>query len=75
MRCIACKNGTTDDGATTVSVDTGTSVVVIRGVPAAICSTCGEEYLDTEVLKEIEIMVEQARRAGVDVSVQQFKAA
>ena len=75
MRCIACKNGTTVPGSATVTVDKHSTVVVIRDVPALVCSTCGEEYLDAETLKQIEKLVLDAQKAGMNVAVQQFKAA
>jgi YgiT-type zinc finger domain-containing protein len=75
MRCIVCKNGSTQPGTVTVTVDKRTTVVVIRDVPAAVCSTCGEEYIDADTLREIEKLVKTAQKAGMNVAVQQFKAA
>ncbi len=75
MQCIVCKNGTTKEGHVTVSVDRDSTVVVVRNVPASICTTCGEEYLDAEILKEVEIIVERARKDGLELAVHQFKAA
>lgn len=75
MRCTACKNGVTRMGTVTVSIDRDSTVVVVRGVPAEVCTTCGEEYLDAGVVKEIEIIVDGAQRAGIDVSVQNYSAA
>ena len=37
MKCIVCKNGTTQPGKVTVTVDKRTTVVVIRDVPASVC--------------------------------------
>ena len=75
MRCIACKKGVTEPGTTTMSVDKGDTVVVIRDVPDEICSTCGEEYLDAKTIKEVEKLVASAQKAGLNIAVQNFKAA
>ena len=75
MKCIVCKNGSTEPGTVTVTVDKRTTVVVIRDVPAAVCSTCGEEYLDADTMREIEKLVKSAQKAGMNVAVQQFRAA
>ncbi len=75
MRCIVCKHGETEPGVTTLSVDRGGHVIVIRSVPAEVCSTCGEEYLSAEVMKTLEVEVEQAERAGIEVAVRSFQAA
>jgi YgiT-type zinc finger domain-containing protein len=75
MRCIVCKHGETEPGVTTLSVDRGGHVVVIRSVPADVCATCGEEYLSAEVMKTLEAEVDQAERAGIEVAVRSFQAA
>ncbi len=75
MRCIACKHGETEPGAVTLSVERQGAVVVIRDVPADVCTTCGEEYLSAPVMKELEVAVEQAQGAGLDVAVRHYKAA
>ena len=75
MKCIVCKKGSTEPGTTTVSIDKDATIVVIRGVPAAICSTCGEEYIDADTIKDIEKIVESAQKAGLNIAVQQFNAA
>jgi YgiT-type zinc finger domain-containing protein len=75
MTCIVCKKGTTQPGKATFTVDKGTTVVVIRGVPAQVCSTCGEEYIDASTMKHIEKLVDTAQKAGLHIAVQQFRAA
>jgi YgiT-type zinc finger domain-containing protein len=75
MRCIVCKHGETEPGVTTLSVDRGGHVIVIRNVPADVCTTCGEEYLSAEVMKALDAEVEQVERAGVEVVVRRFQAA
>ena len=75
MKCIVCKNGSTEPGTVTVTVDKRTTVVVIRDVPASVCSTCGEEYIDADTMREIEKLVKSAQKAGMNIAVQQFIAA
>jgi hypothetical protein len=53
----------------------GESVLVIRDVPASICSTCGEEYVDADVVKQVEVLVAGADQVGVDFAVQHYRAA
>ncbi len=75
MKCIACKEGCSQPGATTMSIDKGSTIVVIRNIPAEICSTCGEEYIDTDTMKVIEKIVQSAQKAGLNIAVQQYRAA
>ncbi len=75
MTCIVCKKGSTQPGTTTVSIDKGATIVVIRDVPAEICSTCGEEYIDAHIMKDVEKLVASAQKAGLNIAIQQFNAA
>ncbi|PYN93722.1 MAG: hypothetical protein DMD89_23820 [Candidatus Rokuibacteriota bacterium] len=44
--CTACKRGTLEHGTTTATIESEGTTVVIRNVPAEICSACGEGYFD-----------------------------
>src|SRR2546422_8301609 len=46
MKCVICQFGETEPGTTTVTLTRGETTVVIRDVPAQVCTTCGEEYVD-----------------------------
>ncbi len=60
-KCPLC-GGEKKQGYTTYSVDLGFGVIVVRKVPAQICSQCGEEWISSEVAKELEKIVESARK-------------
>ena len=66
--CPLCK-GTKRPGTTTFTTDLGFGVVVVRNVPAWICSQCGADWIDDEVAQRIETLVEQAKvnRSQVEV--------
>jgi YgiT-type zinc finger domain-containing protein len=67
--CPLCK-GTKRPGTTTFTVDLGFGVVVIRNVPALVCSQCGADWIEDEVAKRIERVIEEARvkRSQVEVT-------
>ncbi len=44
-------------------------MVVVRNVPAEICTQCGEEWIAPEVAKSLERIVEKARAARTEVEV------
>lgn len=78
MTCVIRKQGETQPGTTTVTLERGgmTLVIeVIEGVPARICTTCGEEYVDERVAEQLLAMVDQASQAGVQVDVRPYVAA
>jgi YgiT-type zinc finger domain-containing protein len=75
MNCIVCKIGSTQPGKATVTIDKGQTVVVIRDTPAQVCTTCGEEYIDAGTMRDLEKLVADAQKAGLNIAVQHFKAA
>ncbi|MHB8237633.1 MAG: type II toxin-antitoxin system MqsA family antitoxin [Acidithiobacillus ferrivorans] len=46
MQCVICRHSATQPGTVTVTLERGATVVVIKDVPAEVCSQCGEYYLD-----------------------------
>lgn len=59
MKCSICKTGVTHPGNTTVTLQRGVSVVIIRDVPAEICEDCGEYYLDEVTARRVYADAEQ----------------
>lgn len=45
---------------TTFTVDLISGVVVVRNVPAWICTQCGEEWIEDEVSIKLEAIAERA---------------
>ena len=74
MKCIVCRNGETRPGSTTETYELGTVVVVVRGIPAEVCDQCGEAYTDAQATRQLEVIVERARKAG-GVVIQQYEPA
>jgi len=69
--CPIC-GGVKEKGATTYAVDLGTGVVVVRDVPATICSQCGEEWIGAQTARELEKIVEEARANRMQAAVVSF---
>lgn len=44
-KCPLC-GGTKKEGKTTFTVDFGAGVVVVRDVPATVCSQCGADWIE-----------------------------
>jgi YgiT-type zinc finger domain-containing protein len=56
------QHGETTQGRDTISVEREGAVVVIRGGPADVCASCGEEYVEAAVMKSWR------RRVGQEVT-------
>lgn len=54
--------GPKEEGKTTFTSDFGTGVVVIRDVPAIICSQCGTDWITDESDQKIEKIVSEAKK-------------
>jgi len=66
--CPFCK-GIKRPGTTTFTADLGFGVVVIRNVPASVCSQCGADWIEDLVAQRIERLVEEARSKRSQVEV------
>jgi YgiT-type zinc finger domain-containing protein len=60
-RCPLC-GGSKKPGLTTFTVDLGFGVVVVREVPASVCSQCGADWIDDSVASKLEEIVNDARQ-------------
>ena len=49
MKCPICRNGHTESGFTTVTLERNQTTLVYKQVPADICENCGEIYLSSEI--------------------------
>lgn len=74
MKCVICKIGELHDGHTNVVHARGTHVVVIENVPAQICDTCGEYYLDENAAQTVYDQAEKALASGHPYEVLKFAA-
>ncbi|HEX5166097.1 MAG TPA: type II toxin-antitoxin system MqsA family antitoxin [Thermomicrobiales bacterium] len=75
MNCVICKHGETVDGTATVTLTRGAMTIVFRDVPARVCDTCGEEYVDEAVAEQLLRSADASAKAGIQVEVRTFIAA
>jgi YgiT-type zinc finger domain-containing protein len=75
MQCMICRSGAYVPGLVTVTLERGTTTLVMKGVPALICENCGEAYVDEAVSEQLLGAAEMAMSAGVQVEVRTFEAA
>lgn len=59
--CPLCGGGK-KAGKTTFTVDLGFGVVVVREVPATVCSQCGADWIDDATSEKLEQIVDDARQ-------------
>ena len=66
--CATC-GGEKIAGTTTFTTDLGVGVVVIRDVPAMVCTRCGSEWLDSATVARIQETVDLAKNRNTQVEV------
>ncbi|MEW6349532.1 MAG: type II toxin-antitoxin system MqsA family antitoxin [Thermodesulfobacteriota bacterium] len=74
MRCLICKHGRTGSGGTVAMLHRGETIVIIKEVPAQVCDTCGEYYLDADTTGKVLAMAEAAANRHVEVEILRFAA-
>ena len=73
-RCPDC-GGQKRPSVTTFTADLGFGVVVIRNVPALVCSQCGADWIADDIAERLESMVNDARQRRHQVEVTAFQPA
>lgn len=71
--CPLC-GGKKKSGTTTFTADLGFGVVVVRDVPATVCSQCGQDWIDDSMAKRLEEIVEEARQKRLQVEVRSLSS-
>lgn len=70
-RCPIC-GGDKKAGQTIYSVDLGFGVVVVRNVPAMVCSQCGEEWINAVTAQKLAKMVDMAKKNKLQIEMVEF---
>ena len=74
MKCVICRQGETHAGKVTVTLQRDETTVILKGVPAEICDSCGEYYLSEQIASNVLERAEIAVGKGVEVKILQFAA-
>ncbi len=72
MNCFKCK-GNLEVKNVNYMVDLEETIIIIKGVPAKVCTQCGEQYFDDETAENIEKIVEQLKKLSPEVTIVNYK--
>ena len=74
MICVICKNGETEPGVTTSTLERDSTVILVRNIPANVCNNCGEAYMDSQTMVRLHNMSPEnsERDHAVDVVVLKY---
>jgi len=74
MKCAICRNGTTQDGYTTIVLERDQMTLVFKSIPAQICNNCGEEYISSAINQTIIRRANEEANKGVMLEMLKFAA-
>ncbi len=75
MTCVIRKHGETQPGETTLTLTRDALTLVVKHVPAQVCDTCGEAYVDEATTARLLQVAEEAAEAGVQVEAREHVVA
>ena len=72
MNCIVCK-GNLENKTVKFTADLGKCVLIVKEVPAHVCSQCGETSYSDEVFEQIEKIASVARDSQTEIFIANFQ--
>lgn len=72
MSCVKCKGNLVEKKVNYV-VDLEDTIIIIKGVPAKVCTQCEEQYFDDETAENIEKMVNKLKEFATEVTIVTYK--
>ncbi len=75
MQCVICKHGQTRPAQVTITLERNGTTLVFKGVPADVCATCAEQYIDEPTTQKLLREAEHAAQTGVEVEIRSYAVA
>ena len=74
MNCLLCRQAETVDGLTSVRFERGEMRLVVNNVPARVCPSCGEAYVEEGVAVRLLQDADEVLEAGMLDVIQEYRA-
>ena len=68
MGCFRCK-GDMEQKLKTHAITLDKCVIIIKNVPALVCTQCGEVYFTDDVMQKLEIIVDRLENIIKEVAI------
>lgn len=72
MNCFICK-GNLEEKKVNYVVNLEETIIIIKGVPAKVCTECGEQYFDNQTSENIEKIVNQLKQLSTEVTIVNYR--
>lgn len=74
MKFVMCRHGATEAGFVTVSLNRGSTVLVVKEIQALIYRNCGEYYLSEAATPKLLSKANAAVASGAEVEILRYAA-
>jgi YgiT-type zinc finger domain-containing protein len=76
MRCPLCKGEMAKGRKTNLPYElSDESVIIVKNVPAIICSQCGNVFIEADILSKVEKILDKATRDGLVLGFVEYERA
>ena len=72
MNCFKCRENVVEKKVNYV-VNLENTIIIIKGVPAKVCTECGEQYFDDKTAENIEIITKQLKEFETEITIVNYK--
>jgi YgiT-type zinc finger domain-containing protein len=76
MKCPLCKGKMAKGKKTNLPYEfSGEKIIVVRNVPALVCGQCGEAFVQINILRRVERILDKAARDGLVMGFVEYEKA
>jgi YgiT-type zinc finger domain-containing protein len=76
MKCPLCKGEMVSGRKTNLPYELSDEhVIIVRNVPAIICSQCGDAFIEAEILSRVEKILDKATEDGMVLGFVEYEKA
>ena len=72
MKCFMCKSQK-EKKLVNYMLDLNNTIIIIKDVPANVCSQCGERYFDDDVMENLEKIIDDVKKISMEISIISYK--
>ena len=72
MNCLICRQAETSNGLTSVTFERGETKLTVNNVPARVCPSCREAYVEEDVAVQLLKDAEEISKAGMMENVIEY---
>ena len=65
MICLICRQAEVVEGLTIVTLERAEFRLIVNGVPARVCPSCGEAYVDEDIAAQLLNIAKQRHESGM----------